>query len=143
MVLGDDRHRVFKFGEDLDATPRDPQLSLDRLIWIGYAAQNERLRLPSWRFQFRAQQFGRIGFDHDFAFEIKAGRKPQILVSRSRVTIDATVLAPAIWIQARFKTNVWAAVPGDNRFRSIAEILRCRAPCLFDVRVDIGYIKLG
>src|SRR4029077_21151570 len=106
MVLCNDRHRIAKFCEHFEAAGRDLQFSLDRLIWISHTAQHERLRLPPWRFQLRTQQLRRIGFPHDFAFEIKTGRKPQILVSRSRVTIDATVLAPPIRVQARFKTNI-------------------------------------
>ncbi len=64
-------------------------------------------------------------------------------MSRPRVTIDAAVLAPAIWIQARLKTHVWAAVASDNRFRSVAKILRL-APRLFvSGRINIDTINVG
>ena len=98
MVLCNDRHRIAKLCEHLEAAARDLQFSLHGLIWIGHAAQHERLRLPSWRFQFRAQQLRRVRFDHDFAFEIQTRRKPEILMRRARITIDATVLAPPIGI---------------------------------------------
>src|SRR4029077_7054848 len=139
MVFCDDRHRIAKLREHIEAATRDPQFSLHGLIRIGYPAHNKRLRLPSPRLQFAAQQFRRIGFHHDFALEIEASRKPEILVSRSRVTIDATVLAPAIWIQARFKADIRTGIPGDNRSRPVAKILRRTPRHLFGLAADVDY----
>jgi hypothetical protein len=143
MIFCDDRYWVSKLGQHLNTAARDPQFSLDGLVWIGDAAQHQRLRLPPWRFQFRAQQFRGIGFHHYFAFEIEAGRKPEILVCRPRVTINAAVLAPAIRIQARFESDVRTRIAGDNRFRSVAKILRRTSRCLFGfgLSVDDGSVS--
>ena len=64
-------------------------------------------------------------------------------MSRPRVTIDAAVLAPTIWIQARLKTHVWAAVASDNRFRSVAKILRRRPRLFVSGRINIDTINVG
>ena len=130
------------------STSRQPrvmlQFSLDRLIRIGHAAHHERLRLPSRRLQFGAQQLRRIGFHHDLAFEIEAGGKPEIFVGRPRITINAAVLAAAIRIQARFKANIRTVIAGDDRSRSVAKILR-RAPrlSLRSRRIDIDDVDVG
>src|SRR6476659_404098 len=143
MVLCNDCHRIAKLCEHIEAAARDLQFSLHWLIRIGHTAQHERLRLPSPRLQFSSQQFRRIGFHHDFALEIEASRKPEILMSRSRVTIDATVLAPAIWIQARFKADIWTCVAGNDRSRSVAKILRLTTRHLFGLTADIDYVRVG
>jgi hypothetical protein len=64
-------------------------------------------------------------------------------VRRPRVTIDAAVLASAIWVQARFKTDIRTGVAGDNGFRSVAKILRRREPCLFSPRPSIDCINVS
>ena len=143
MVLCDDRHRIAKFRKHLEAAARYLQFSLHRLIRIGHATQHQRLRLPSRRFQFGAQQLRRICFHHDFAFEIESGRKPEILVSWSRVTIDAAVLAAAIRIQACFKADIRTVITGDDRSRSVAKILRRRRGRLFGLAVDVDYVRVG
>ena len=53
--LGNDRHRITKFGQHFETTARDTQLFLNRLIRIGHAAHHERLRFPTRRLQFHAQ----------------------------------------------------------------------------------------
>ena len=45
-VLGNDRHRVAKFREHLEAPTRDSHLSFDRLVRVGHSAHDEDLRLP-------------------------------------------------------------------------------------------------
>ena len=64
-------------------------------------------------------------------------------MSRSRITIDAPVLAPAIWVQARFEADIRARIARDDRSCSIAKIL-CRAPrFLFGVVVKIDNVRIG
>ena len=66
---------------------------------------------------------------------------------RPRVTINAAVLATAIRIQARLKTNIRTVVARDNRFRAVAKILRFAPRPLFHRRnridnVGIRYINM-
>ena len=57
---------------------------------------------------------------------------------RPRVTVNAAMFAPAIWIQARFKSNVRTVVPSDNALGSVAKILRlpARWPVLIEIGID-------
>src|SRR6266498_5162693 len=98
-VLCDDRHWVAKFCEHFETTACDAQLFLNRLVRIGHAAHHEHLRFPTRRLQFRAQQFRGIRFHDDFALKIEPGGKTEIFVSWSGITVNAAVLAAAIWIQ--------------------------------------------
>src|SRR5205823_11771829 len=69
--------------------------------------------------------------------------KAEIVVSRPRVTINAAVFAAAIWVQARFETDIRTVVPSDDRFGSITKIL-CRPPRLFvSSRINIDRINVG
>jgi hypothetical protein len=53
------------------------------------------------------------------------------------------VLAAAIWIQARFETDIGTGVPSDDRFGSITKIL-CRPPRLsLSGRINIDTINIG
>ena len=124
-VLCDDRHRIAKSGQHFETAASNAQLSLDRLIRIGHAAQHQRLRLPPRRFQFTAQQLWRACFHHDLAFEIESGGKAEIFVRWSGVTIDAAMFAPSIRIQACLKPNIRTVVTTDDRFGFVAKILRC------------------
>ena len=64
-------------------------------------------------------------------------------MGRPRVTINAAVLAAAIWIQARFETDVGTVVPSDDRLRPIPKIL-CRTPrLLLSRRIKIDTINVG
>src|SRR5215471_3019739 len=46
---------------------------------------------------------------------------------RPRITIDASVLAAAIWIQTCFETHIGAAIASNDRFCPVAKIL-CLSP---------------
>jgi hypothetical protein len=76
---------------------------------------------------FPAQQLRHILLDHDFALEIEAGGKAEILMKRSRVAIDAAMLAAAIRIEARLKSDVRAVVVADDGLTVILEKLRARS----------------
>src|SRR6266576_2671560 len=114
-----------------------------RWFFVMIATGLRNLARTSRRLQLAAQEFRRISFDHDFALEIEASRKPEILVSRPRVTIDATVFAPPLRIQARFKADIRTGIPGDNRSRSIAKILRRTPRCLFGLASDVDYVRVS
>src|SRR6185503_16074607 len=117
---------IAKLRENGDAAPRDPELSLDRLIRIGDAADGDRLRLPAFLVQLFAEQRRRIFLDHDLRLEVEARGKAEVFVRRPRVTVDAAVLAAAIRIDAGFEADVRTVVGGDDRSRRIAEVDRLR-----------------
>ena len=71
MVLGDDDYWIAKFGQHFQTTAREPKPALDGLIRISDAAQGDDLWGPIGRGQFLAEQFWRVLFDHDLAFEIQ------------------------------------------------------------------------
>jgi len=64
-------------------------------------------------------------------------------MERPRVAVNAPVLAAAIRVEASFEAYIRAAIASDNRFRSIAKILRGRPRCCFDLAKDIDYVRVG
>src|SRR5206468_71631 len=128
--------------QHLETTERDLQLFFNRLIRVCYATHYERLRVPVLRFQFGAQQLGRIRFHHDFAFKIEAGRKTEVFVCRPGVTVNATMLASAIGIETCLKTDIGADVTSDDRLGSVTKILCSAAGPLVSVRVDVDNIEV-
>src|SRR5262249_7607359 len=62
---------------------------------------------------------------------------------RPRVTIDATVLASPIRVQARFEAYIGTRIARDNRFRSIAKILRLTSRFLFSLAADINHVHVA
>ena len=59
------------------------------------------------------------------------------------VAVNATVLAAAIRIQACFEAHIRAAIARDNRFGSIAKILRYTPGPLLCVRIGVDDIDVG
>ncbi len=74
-------------------------------------------------------------------------------MSRARVTINAAVLATAIWIHTRLETNIGAVVAGDDASRTISKILGYRFRPLpwhavamrrrLIAKIDINNIDIG
>src|SRR5437879_11348217 len=62
---------------------------------------------------------------------------------RPRETINAAVLATAIWIDAGFKADVRALIACDYRFRRIAKILRRNWRALVLIRIDPPPLSFG
>src|SRR5262249_1741040 len=114
VVLCDDGHGVAKLSEHFHATTRYSQLFFNRLITIRVPAHGDDARFPARRHEFLAQQFGRILFYHDFALEIDSGGESQISVRGPRITIDAAMLAAAIWVDAGVETDVRRVVVGQD-----------------------------
>src|SRR5438067_1334276 len=144
-VLCDDRHWVSEFRQHFEATARDPQLSLDRLVRIGHAAHDKDLRFPFRRGEFLFEQFRRVLFHHDLALEIQPGRQPEIFMGGPRETIDAAMLATAVRIYARLEPDVRAVVPRDDRFRLVAKELRLapRPLFFFAGRIDLDHVRIA
>ena len=115
MILGYDDHRITKLREHFKTSPRELQLALDRLIRVSDAADGQYLWLPSLRGEFLSQQLRRVFFHQNLRFKVEARRKAKVLVIRPGITVDATVLATAIRIDARFKPNIGTVVVSDQR----------------------------
>jgi hypothetical protein len=60
-----------------------------------------------------------------------------------RETINATMLATAIRIDARFKSDIGTLIARDDRFGRVAEKLRRARWSIFGVRVDIDNIDIA
>src|SRR6266542_1535231 len=87
MVLGDDQRRVAEFGEHLDASAREPELALDRLIRVGHAGDGDHLRSPLRASELRAQQLWGVMFDENLRLEVEPGRESEGFVGRTRETV--------------------------------------------------------
>lgn len=123
-VLGDNAHGIAAFGEDFEAAAGDLQLALDGLVAIRHAADGEALRLPTGPGEFFTQQVWRIQLHHDLALKIEAGGEAEVFVRRTRVAIDAAMLATAIGIHTGAEADVRAVIIGDDRLGVIDEELR-------------------
>ena len=65
-------------------------------------------------------------------------------MGRARVTINATMLASAIWIDARLESDVRTVVAGDDCFGGVAKILRLRVAAFFGrVRIDLNNVVIA
>ena len=73
VVFCDEGDWIFEVGENFEAVSGNFEFSLDRLIRIGDAAHDERLRDPFFCGEFLFEQIRGISFDHDFRFEIESG----------------------------------------------------------------------
>ena len=100
--------------QHFENTPHDLVAPLDRLVRIGIGADRDDLRLVAGRRQFALEELGRIRLHEQLRFEIEPRRQPEIGVGRSRETIDAAVLAPAIRIDRTIEGNVRRVVAGDD-----------------------------
>src|SRR5690606_707906 len=63
---------------------------------------------PRVALQFPAQQHRRIRLGHDLRLEVQPARHPERLVRRTRVAVDAAVLAPAVGIDRPTEPDVRA-----------------------------------
>ena len=121
--LGDDRHRVPGFQQDLKAGATDPKLALDRLPAIGIDAERDRMRHMAALAQLRAQALGGIGLGTQDGFEVESRRQIQIRVRRPREAIHAAMLAAAIWIDRLREADVRRIVAADDAARALLAYL--------------------
>ena len=117
MILGDDADGIAELRQDFQALAGDLQLTLDRLIAIGDAADGDRARLPLGRIELFAQQLRRIFLDEDFGFKIQAGGEAEVFMRRPRVAVDAPVLAAAIRVDRLVEMDVGRVVARDDALR--------------------------
>src|SRR5690606_17395782 len=72
------------------------QLALDRLIRVGIRAEHDRARTVAWFAELLLEQRRRVALVEEPRLEIEAGRQIDVRVARTRVAIDAAVLAAAV-----------------------------------------------
>ena len=126
-VLGDDPDRVAALCQHGEATARDLEVALDRLIRIGHAGEGEHLGLPALRGELTTENRRRLLLHHDARLEVEPRREAEVLVARARVTVDTTVCTTAIRVDTGIERNVRAAVAGDQAPGGISEIEGARA----------------
>jgi len=139
MVFGDDGDGIAEFGEDFEAAASEFEAAFDRLIAVGDAAEGDDFGLPFFGGKLFAQEFGSVFLDHDFGFEIEAGRETEVFVERAGVAVDAAVLAAAIGIDAGFESDVGAVVVSDDGAGAVFKELGARGRVFFGVPVGIGF----
>src|SRR5689334_21938143 len=96
QVLGNNDCGIPEVGKHFKATSRQFQPPLDGLVAISYSAQSNDLWLPFWRQKLLSQQLRRVFLHHNLRLKIQTGRKTEIFMEWTSVTIDAPVLATAI-----------------------------------------------
>ncbi len=102
------------FAQHFQNSPRDFPLPLDRLIGVGICPHRDHLALVAGSGQFLRQQFMRVRFHEQLAFEIETGRKPLIGMGRTRKAVNAAVLAASIGIDRAVETDVGGVVARDD-----------------------------
>ena len=131
VVLRDDRHRVAELGQDLQTAPRDPELSLDRLVRVGDAGEHDDLGFPARAQERLSQQFRRTVLDQYPALEVQSGGETEVLVRGTGVAVDAAVLAAAVGVQAVLEADVGRVVAREDRLRVVPEQLGRRRLAAF------------
>ena len=91
--------RMVALGQHLQHAPGKLVFALAGLVGVGIHSQCERLHLITRLGQLSAQQIRRIHLGEQFGLEIQAGRQAEVAVRRPRKTINAAMLAAAIWVQ--------------------------------------------
>ena len=114
MILGHDNHGIPKLSKDLQTSAREPQLSFERLISIGNTADRHNLWLPFPRSQLCSKQLRGVFFDKNSGLEVQACGETEILMIRTCVTIDASVLTASIRIDTGFEADIRAVIEGDQ-----------------------------
>src|SRR6185369_8057178 len=100
LIFSNDDYRISKLGKYLETLTGQPEPAFDWLICIGYAAYRNHFWLPLRRSEFFAKQLRRVFLHQDPGLEIQTGRKPEVLVIGPSVTIDTSVLAAAVRVDA-------------------------------------------
>ena len=103
---------------------RDLQFAFDRLIAVDISREHDNVRLPGLLPKFIFEEPGGVFLNHYFRFKIQSGRKSQILMCWTGVTIDASMFASAVRIKPEGEPEVRALVFCEDRVRRVAEILR-------------------
>ncbi len=119
--LGDDGERMVALGEHLDQSARDAVAAFDRLVAVGIGAESERRDAIAGARELVLQQLDRVGLGEELGLEIEARRELEIGVGRSRVAVDAAVLAAAIGIHRLVERNVGRIVARDDRARAFLD----------------------
>ena len=120
------RRGVSEFEHHLQATARQPQLPLHRLITIRHPAHRQHHGLIPRRHQHSRRNSGACSFTMILVSKSSPAEKLRYSCV-GRVTINAAMLAAAIGIDAVAEPHVRTIVVGDDRPRVVAEELRGRS----------------
>ena len=103
-----------RLGEDLEDRARHALVALDWLIGIGVRTDRDGFADVARARKLSSQQVARIDLVEQLGLEIDAGGQAKIGVRRSRVAVDAPVLASAIGIDRVVERNVGRLVRLDD-----------------------------
>ncbi len=123
-VLGDHRHGIAQLSQDRQAGAGELERALDGLVAVGHPAGGDDPRPPGRLRQLGAQEPRRIGFDQDARLEVHSSRPAEEFVARSRIAIDAAVLAAAVGVEAGVEAEVGTVVVREDGARAVGEEAR-------------------
>src|SRR5690606_7022597 len=95
------------------------QFALDRLIGIRIRAEHDRARTVAWFAKLLLEQRGGIALVEQPRLEIEAGRQIDVRVARTRVAIDAAVLAAAVRVDRLRHRQLRRVVAAYDRARRL------------------------
>lgn len=141
-VFGDDEDWVAKLGADFEAGAGEAEVAFGGLVAVGGTAHGDGLRLPFFRGEFAAEEFGRAEFDKDLGFEIEAAAPAEVFVIGAGEAVGAAVLAAPVTVKTVSEADVGAVVFGEEGFGGVVEELRARGGA-FVVRAVVGEFRGG
>jgi hypothetical protein len=124
MVFRDDAERVPELGQHLDASARDLEPPLQRLIGIGDPAHRDFLYLVRALHELGAKKRRRIHLGENPRLEVDSRRKAEVLMRGPRVAVSAPVLAAPVRVDADAERDIGAVVLRENRARVVDEDFR-------------------
>lgn len=114
-ILCNDEKWIAVPKKDLETSSCNPEALFNRLIAVSIPRHHDGLGLPGSVAELLLQESWRIAFYHDFRLKIETRGKPEVFMSRPRITIDAAMLAPAIRIETVRESNVGAFILRQDR----------------------------
>ena len=102
----DQRHGMLALAQHFQHAPRQLPFAFARLIRIGIDAKGDRFRHIRRLGQFLPQQFGRVHFGVDAAFEVQARGQSQIAVRGTGKAINAAMFAASVRVQGHIEGQI-------------------------------------
>ena len=115
--LGDHRRGMLALGEHLEDLAGVPVLALDRLVGVGRRPDVDRLAAIAGCRELVSQQARRVLLEEEPGLEVDARRQVHVAVVRSRVAVDASVLAAPVGVHRELEGHIGRTIAGDDRAR--------------------------